>query len=306
MDLGGGTDGVGKAEGKNQYASVWMSIVQERLEVEHMGDDKPQKLMCLRNHAIFLERHDAISRSDDETKYDTRREADFRVHCEGGILQTDPLMSRRLDMCLAGKGGAIYRNYRHPKDPRKTGDTSDSVMTQPLRLEKLVNPKCPWLADAKTVGFLCSVRVKRDFYRCMEKQGLVDKVPAGKTWTALKTQRVDGMLGPLLPSTVATLVKKRASLGGLKVHSGEEPGRSTDNSDTLAGHFLRGHAGSVAYSLAVEYGAGWDPLLGIDRARHTLTSFQKHYQRGVHPRLSAAFTSHKYQNELRFEEAARL
>ena len=68
----------------------------------------------------------------------------------------------------------------------------------------------------------------------------------------------------------------------------------------------RGHAGSIAYHLAVEHGAMWDPLLGVDRARHTLASFRKHYSRGVHPRVAAAYARHKHRAKLRFEEAARL
>ena len=74
----------------------------------------------------------------------------------------------------------------------------------------------------------------------------------------------------------------------------------------LAGHFLRGHAGSVAYTLALAEGAAWGPLLGVDRARHTLASFKKSYARGVVPRLVAAFRRHKHRSKLRFEEAARL
>ena len=90
----------------------------------------------------------------------------------------------------------------------------------------------------------------------------------------------------------------------------EDPVRATDlgegRDQVLAGHFLRGHAGSTAYHLAVEHGAQWDPLLAIDRARHTLQSFRKHYSRGVHPRVAAAFARHPRKVELRFEEAARL
>ena len=74
----------------------------------------------------------------------------------------------------------------------------------------------------------------------------------------------------------------------------------------VAGHFLRGHAGSVAYTLAVAEGADWDAMLGVDRARHTLASFKKSYARGVVPRLTAAFRNHRRRGKLRFEEAARL
>ena len=73
-----------------------------------------------------------------------------------------------------------------------------------------------------------------------------------------------------------------------------------------AGHFLRGHAGSIAYTLAVECGATWEKTLCIERARHTIKSFMKNYCRGVVPRLRAAFTAHPQKEQLRFEEAARL
>lgn len=80
-----------------------------------------------------------------------------------------------------------------------------------------------------------------------------------------------------------------------------------DASDVkLAGHFLRGHADGVAYTLALGEGATWDPLLGVDRARHTLESFKKSYSRGVVLRLVTAFRRHKHSRNLRFEEAARL
>ena len=74
----------------------------------------------------------------------------------------------------------------------------------------------------------------------------------------------------------------------------------------MAGHFLRGHAGSVAYTLAMAEGARWDPMLGVDRARHSADSFKKSYSRGMVPRLTAAFRRHKHSGKLRFEEAARL
>ena len=74
----------------------------------------------------------------------------------------------------------------------------------------------------------------------------------------------------------------------------------------LAGHFMRGHAGSVAYFLAVKHGASWDPMIAVDRARHTLNSFFNSYARGVIPRLAAAFDKHPHKAKLRFESASRL
>ena len=96
-------------------------------------------LRSLRDVAIFLERHDAVSRSDCETKYDIRFQEYFRVYDEGGVLQVQELVSRQLDVCLFGQGGYIRRNYLEPKDPRRTGKWSDTVETRPLRIPLLVN-----------------------------------------------------------------------------------------------------------------------------------------------------------------------
>ena len=78
------------------------------------------------------------------------------------------------------------------------------------------------------------------------------------------------------------------------------------NVEQLAGHFLRGHAGSVAYVLAYKENAQWDSFLGVDRARHTLEAFQKNYSGGICPRLRMAFRQHVHKEKLRFEEASRL
>ena len=75
----------------------------------------------------------------------------------------------------------------------------------------------------------------------------------------------------------------------------------------LSGHFIRGHAGSIAYELAINHGAAWESTEGIDRARHTMASFFKSYLRGVVPRLVMAFNALKqYKRVLRLEEALRL
>ena len=77
----------------------------------------------------------------------------------------------------------------------------------------------------------------------------------------------DGKLKPLESSTIAGLVVKVAHAGGLVTTKSEETSAKdrvgntpmTDASGAgggagevkLAGHFLRGHAGSVAYTLAL-------------------------------------------------------
>jgi hypothetical protein len=301
-----GDDGAAKDE-EDAGAGVWMSMVKERREVDHLPDTSTRKLRVIRNHAIFLRRHDSISRSDCEFKNDARMEEYHRVYDEAGDLQTQARLSRQLGACVVGDGGSVQMNYKDPKDPRKTGEWSDTVEVRPLRLHLLVNPAVPWLVDVETVAFLCVVRVQRDYHRCMEEVGWSEKVPQGHTWTYVTANPFDmkGKLQPLLPDTIGGLVKKRAAAGGLKVNSSEETG-AKDTRVALAGHFLRGHAGSIAYELAVHEGAHWDPLLGVDRARHTLGSFLKHYSRGVAPRIVTAFRRHEHRETLRFEEASRL
>lgn len=287
---------------------VWMSMVTERQEIAHLPLTSTRKARVLRNHAMFLRRHDAVSRSDCESKNDVRLEEYHRTYDEDGDLQTQALVSRQLDACLIGEGGCVRLNYKNPKDPRKRGEWSDTVEMRPLRLRMLVDPSTPWLCDEDTVGFLCAVRVMRDYIRCLEELEWMDKIPHGCTWTYVNSAPFDlaGKLRPLLPSSIASLVKARATTGGLKTQKENAGYNQQDTEAAVSGHFLRGHAGSVAYTLAVHEGAGWDPLLGVDRARHTLASFQKHYSRGVVPRLVAVFRKHPRRKLLRFEEAARL
>lgn len=287
---------------------VWMSMVKERREVETLQVTSTRRIRVLRNHAIFLRRHDAMSRSDCETKTDARLEQYHRVYDEDGDPQTQPLVSTQLDACLVGDGGSVRINYKNPKDPRKRGVWSDTVEIRPLRVAMLVDTEVPWLCDAQTVGFLCAVRVERDLFRGLEAKGWVDKIPIGCTWTYVNGSPFDmrNKLRPLKSDSIATLVKARAAAGGLKTQKESDGYNQKDTEAALSGHFLRGHAGSVAYTLAVHEGAGWDPMLGVDRARHTLASFQKNYSRGVAPRLVAVFRLHKKKGQLRFEEAARL
>ena len=79
--------------------------------------------------------------------------------------------------------------------------------------------------------------------------------------------------------------------------------RGEDTPQRLAGHFLRGHAGSVAYDLACD-GATWGMDEGVNRARHTLKVFFKSYYRRTSNRQRLAFAVAKSKGkQLRFEEA---
>ena len=73
--------------------------------------------------------------------------------------------------------------------------------------------------------------------------------------------------------------------------------------ETLSAHFLRGHAGSLAYTLHVKESAVWSAALHLDQARHTDVAFHNNYSRGIVERIRQAFRNHKRKTELRFEEA---
>ena len=85
----------------------------------------------------------------------------------------------------------------------------------------------------------------------------------------------------------------------------EEP-QFQETEQVLAGHFMRGNAGSTAYYLAMDYGAPWGCMHGIDRARHSINSFFNSYARGVCKRLAAAYEKHPHRTQLHFEGASRL
>jgi hypothetical protein len=292
---------------------VLASIVRSREAVEHLSDKNLKKAEVIRNCTIFLERLDSVSRSDCETKVDSRVTRSFRVYNDKGQLLTQPNLSDQLDEALQGDGGTVQRNYLNPKDPRRKGEWSDTVETQPLRVNLLVDVKEWHLANAQRVGYLCSIRSRRDYMRCLEALDLVKDIPAGTTWTAMRQRTFDNKLVALKSTTISSLIKKRAEMGGLRVGTSDDHhsldlgvGPCGIRAERLAGHFLRGHAGSLAYTLAVEEGASWDALLGVNRARHTLASFYKNYSRGVVPRMKVAFRNHQHKSILRFEEAARL
>ena len=74
----------------------------------------------------------------------------------------------------------------------------------------------------------------------------------------------------------------------------------------LVGHFLRGHAGSLAYDL-YKMGSTWPSDEGINRARHTASTFFKNYYRATNRRTVLSYAAARERGKkLRFEEAARL
>jgi hypothetical protein len=131
-------------------------------------------------------------------------------------------------------------------------------------------------------------------------------IQEGKFW-ASKSQVTLGSerFKPLLAKSLGTLIRdltKQLGIGAVNTES-EEGGEKEGS--RLSGHFLRGHAGSIAYTLAMSHGASWGATEGVDRARHALPPSLKSYSRGVTPRLVIAFNSAKNKRELGLEEALR-
>jgi hypothetical protein len=289
---------------------VWMAIIDKLESVAALPNTSSRKARAWRDVAIFLNRLDSISRSDCECKWSLLDGRSFR--CYNGrtgerILDGD--IVEQLSMVIE-TDGFTQRNYLNPKDPRRKGKWSDTVEVAPLRPALLVDEKVPWRSTATRVGYTCSTRVLRGYYFILRSMKLLDVLPEMKVWTSCHQKTVGGKLLPLASASIAAIVKKTAADGGLRVGTSDNLQaadlRRPEGQDVLAGHFLRGHMGSVAYTLATQCGAGWDPLAGIDRARHTLQVFLNSYSRGVAPELITAFRGHPDAQRLRMEEAARL
>jgi len=283
--------------------ALWVTMQKQRSAVRGYIDASGKKLEVLKDHALFLCRHDQVSRSDDQSKIDYRSGLYCEVYDSDGMLVDEGALSDRL--MGAVPDGFVEVRYKDPKDPRKTGVWSDLVVFQPLQVELLVDATVPHLESARKVEDLCAVRTLAEFARVAESQGRFDGVPEGSFWfsNTHTTQRGEWLV--LGAERLAKRVKLLVQSAGIKMRL-DDTEQLSDTKQSLAGHFVRGHAGSVAYTPAVEHGASWDPLIGPDRARHTLDSFYKSYSRGVVQRLVSSFLSHRNKAELRFESASRL
>ena len=143
----------------------------------------------------------------------------------------------------------------------------------------------------------------------------MDRIPEGRFWCNDSQTGADGCLLPLKPQTLASLVAKMMGRAGVQVGRDETEGASDaipkrplagESEVHLAGHFLRGHAGSLALDLAY-HGATWRTDEGINRARHTFPTFFKSYYRATVKRHIIAFQAVQAAGiQLRFEEAALL
>ena len=181
--------------------------------------------------------------------------------------------------------GVIEVQYLDPKDPRKRGQWSDVVTQRPLRLDALVAAKFEHVKTEEEAGSLCAVRSLLKLVTDMDQllgilgtrndiqySATEHSVPAGHFW-ASKTAYVVGTrkARPLLPQSLASIVKKiteqwraraRANVGVVGAGDardgrGEAPAGATEKT-RLAGHYLRGHTGSIAFELATSHGASWE------------------------------------------------
>ena len=188
-----------------------------------------------------------------------------------------------------------------------TGVFSNITTIRPIRLNQMVDKSVPHLQTCQLAAYLCSVRTLYHLVTIMEKTCLLERLEPGRFWCANKEVDPCGRPKPLLPQTLSKLVVRTMNEAGITVASedaNDETGK--DSLVKLAGHFLRGHAGSLAFDLA-KNGAHWTSDEGINRARHSFPTFFKNYYRATKPRIIIAAAAAQAQGKkLRFEEASRL
>ena len=231
----------------------------------------------------------------------------------GNLIVEGTLSQRLLQMITAD--GFMEINYKDPKDPRKVGVWSDTTAVRPVRIASLVDKQVEHLATPQLVSYLCFCRSLYWLVATNEKRGIMEKIPPGRFWCNDTQTGADGWLLPLQAQTLASLVAKMMGRAGVQVGRDESEGASdvvskplslSGRSVHLAGHFLRGHAGSLALDLAY-HGATWRTDEGINRARHTFPTFFKSYYRATVKRHVIAFQAVQATGvQLRFEEAALL
>ena len=256
--------------------------------------------MTLRNCALFLGRAVTICRSDCFTKFDPRDSRYFRCYTEEGERISSGKLSTDIQATIPN--GYIEIQYLNPKDPRKQGLWSLTTTIRPIRIDKVMDKTKPHLRNAQCAAHLCFVRTFYFLIVIMEGLNLLSKIKAGSFWC--NDKQVDDQGKPLVlkSTSLSSIIKQMCERAGISVNTNETPG-AAENSQVLAGHFLRGHAASLAYDLACN-GASWTTEEGVNRARHTLQTFFKNYYRRTVPRLLIAFQCKlDEEKDLRFEEA---
>ena len=284
---------------------------------EHITSKFPPShagFMMIRNNTLFLARLMLINRSDDIMKWDPRHPDYFRCYDNQGnrIGMEEPMQLSQMLQEVIHTDGFVEVNYLDPKDPVKVGKFSTTTTTRPVRVEKLIDPLVPHLKTNQRVAYLCFVRSLFWLVLTMERlkmpggQRLIDHIVHGRFWVNDNQQDVAGRPLTLKASTLGSLIKKQMAKVAITCGNDDQDAEGGKETTKLSGHFLRGHAGSLAYDLN-KLGAKWQSDEGIIRARHTFETFFKNYHRPTVKRVQIAFLEKVQANiELRFEEAALL
>jgi hypothetical protein len=278
--------------------------------VQHLSDTAPKKTQVLRDNALFLLRLHSLARTDDMVKFNAMMDRSFRVYSgRDGAQLAHESKAEALDECVRTEG-YVELNYYKPKGSEfAVAKWSTATEVHVVRPAMILNPEVEWLKTVELVSFLCPVRAMRDLFRCLEAREMQAKILAtieGGFWSYTKEggSTLTGEFQPLKHNTVRNLVLNVAKEAGLPVGTNESGGCA--ETEKLAAHFLRGHAGSLSQILTSLEGATWSSSLHLNRARHSAQTFQKNYSRGVVQRVRQAFRVHARKTQLRFEEALLL
>ena len=218
----------------------------------------------LRNNCIFLGRLVLVNRSDDFAKWDPRDEQYFRCYTSdgerigyygsgnpGGPDGRTCRLSEDIGHVISC-GGYCEVQYLDPKDPRKVGRWSEITTVRPLRPKVMIDASTEHLTTHQDIAYLCFLRTLQHFALVLEKMDLIDKIPWGKFWCHNQQKGPDGRPLCLKACSLANIVKKKLAAANILTAEETETDRGEDTPQRLAGHFLRGHAGSVAYDFAFD------------------------------------------------------
>jgi len=289
---------LGKGGGKESV----FSILIEKRQLAEQGI-RPE--INARDGSLFIGRLVTQCRSDCFSKWDPRNKLYLRCYDSAGNMIDTGVLSR--DILGTIPDGSMEHNFREPKDPRRIGLYSDTVTTRPIRFDVVLQHiDQPWTATCEGMAALCWHRQLYFYIKMLEDKCRIGLFEPGKFWPS--PTHLDSVGRPLClkPTSLSSLVSKILGESGYKVAQNENPGCS-ESSEQLAGHVLRGHAGSLAYDLGnifMEHKPTitshpaflrgqvelcWNPDEGIKRARHTLHSFLQSYHRATAPRIITAF-----------------
>ena len=110
--------------------------------------------------ALAALRNDRMTRSDDESKWDPRLLQYFRCYDNKGELVTGLSLPVSLVVVIS-TDGYVEVNYKDPKDPRKKGVWSDTIIHRPLRVQAVLTAKFGHLTNSEAVEAVCAIRLFR-------------------------------------------------------------------------------------------------------------------------------------------------